>query len=185
MCWPSILAAGFSNPLLKSYAWSRARKWYSFLAYLSHTVDSGCWAHLPYKHTLFHKRILYSCVYCSLLSACTHISKTVCTLLVLYTEQAQYLMIVHAHTLTIVQLTVTTDCCYCEQTLSGLSATSDDHRPVVCKLKDHCLFSCLTSLDFLYFSNLWFPGASRCCETDNTQPSMAVHERSHAYWMHW
>ena len=94
----------------------------------------------------------------------------------LYTEQAQYLMTVHAHTLMIVQLTVTTDRCYCEQTLSGLGAMADDRRAVVCKLEDRGLFCCLPSLDFLYFLNPRFPGASRCCEADNTQPSVAVLE---------
>ena len=45
---------------------------------------------------------------------------------------------------------------------------ADDHRAVGCKLEDRGLFCCLTSLGFLYFSNHWFPGASKCCDADNT-----------------
>ena len=43
-----------------------------------------------------------------------------------------------------------------------------------CKLEHHGLFCCLPSLGFLYLSNLRFPGTSRCCDSDNTQPSEAV-----------
>ena len=95
-------------------------------------------------------------------------------LVVLYTRQAHYLMIVQAHTLTMIQLNVTADSCHCEQKLSGLGAMVNDHRVVRCKLEDRGLFCCLPSLDFLYFSNPRFPGASKCCDSDNTQPPEAV-----------
>ena len=56
---------------------------------------------------------------------------------------------------------------------------ADDHRAVGCTLTDRDLFWCLPSLDFLYFPNPRFPGASGCCKADNTQPLMAVLEQSH------
>ena len=61
-----------------------------------------------YKHTFFHKRILSSWIYYSLLSACIHIiSTTTCMLLVLHIEQ------VLAHYLIIDHFSATTD--YCQQ----------------------------------------------------------------------
>ena len=43
-----------------------------------YTVDLGCQAHLPYKHTLFHKRIFPSWFCYLLLSACPQINTSTC-----------------------------------------------------------------------------------------------------------
>ena len=70
----------------------------------------------------------------------------------------------------IVQLSVTAADC-CQKKLSGLSAMVDDCRAVGCKLEDHGLFCSLPSLDFFFiFLESPVPGASRCCDADNTQP---------------
>ena len=107
------------------------------------------------KRTFFHKCILSSGVYSSLLSSCAHISTTACMLLVLHTDHTL------VHYLMIDQLSVTADCC--QQKLSGLGTMADNRRRVVSRT---VAWSAICSLQVSNISRIL--SFSRCCDAGIT-----------------